>query len=61
MSVWGDMRKTTDEVSGLAHVSALSMGKRDVGPEINQEYVRLAQSGLAQKPLIGDVAAVHLP
>ena len=40
--------------SGSTLVSALSTGKQGIGFEINQGYVKLAQSRLAQKPLIGD-------
>lgn len=40
--------------SGSTLVSALSMGKQGIGFEINHTYVKLAESRLAQKPLIGD-------
>ena len=38
--------------SGSTLVSALNLGKQGIGFEIKQEYIRLAESRLAQKPLM---------
>jgi len=40
--------------SGSTLVSALSLGKQGVGFEINEAYIRLAESRLSQKPLMGE-------
>ncbi len=40
--------------SGSTLVSALSLGKQGIGFEINEAYIRLAETRLARRPLIGE-------
>jgi len=55
--------------SGSTLVSAINLGRRGIGFEINREYVKLAESRLAQKPLFADYipadiyneSAIHIP